>query len=133
MIRIDWTQQHKLVKFTKQDKDESVFVGKFKGLDVWNYTNGKDKCFYLIKNNIVVSQIWYDIISSNIWKIIVTQVDRKFQGFGFVPKFYKWLMKKHNVILQAGIEQSAGGRNMWAQLADVKGVSVYAVKGKQSF
>lgn len=60
------------------------------------------------------------------WQVDNVRVDQRFQGFGLVPRFYKYIMKKLDIILEAGTYQSPGGRYIWAQLSKVKDVTVFA-------
>lgn len=60
------------------------------------------------------------------WRVDNVRVDQRFQGFGLVPRFYKYIMKKLDIILEAGTCQSPGGRYIWAQLSKVKDVTVFA-------
>jgi len=69
-----------------------------------------------------------------VWSVDLTRVDIRFQGYGLVPKLYRYLISKLNITLQAGSMQSPGGRMIWAQLSDLDNVTVYAMtKHGQSY
>lgn len=59
------------------------------------------------------------------WIVTMSRVDEKYKGFGLAPKLYAWLLMKEQYVLQAGDDQSPGGRKIWHSLAKEKDVLVY--------
>jgi hypothetical protein len=61
-----------------------------------------------------------------VWSADTTHVDTRFQGYGIVPRLYRYLIIKLNITLQAGSMQSPGGRMIWARLSDLNNITVYS-------
>ena len=115
---------------------EGTFVGKLRGMLV--YLEG-DVGDYII--NIRVYRDGkspsgkYEVIAdlclsteycSNAYHVDLMRVSSRYQGHGIAPLLYRFLLRKLGIILQAGTSQSVGGRKLWAQLAKMKGVTVFA-------
>ena len=66
------------------------------------------------------------------WHVDLLNVDSRYKGNNLAIKIYKFLMKKLDITLMAGTNQSAGGRYVWNKLAKTRGVTVYAKKSPYS-
>ena len=66
------------------------------------------------------------------WHVDMLKVDSRYKGKNLAIKIYKFLMRKMDIIMMAGSEQSAGGRYVWNKLARSPGVMVYAKKSPYS-
>ena len=59
------------------------------------------------------------------WSVSMVRVDVAYSGFGLAPEIYRWLMINHNMVFQAGDEQSPGGKSIWYKLSCMDDVIVY--------
>lgn len=81
-----------------------------------------------------IGHVYYSrrkIMGKNFYHVDLTSGNYKFSGFRMLPTIYHWLVTQYDMPLQAGSQQSAGGRAMWNTLAGMKGVKLYAIQGKQ--
>lgn len=63
---------------------------------------------------------------SGAYHVDLMRVNYRFQGHGIAPLVYRFLLRKLGIVIQAGVVQSAGGRKLWAQLAKMKGITIFA-------
>lgn len=72
---------------------------------------------------------------ANAYHVDLMRVDNRFQGHGIGPKLYRYVLRKLRIVIQAGSMQSGGGRKIWAKLAEMPGVFVFAShrRGRQLF
>ena len=128
--RIEYPQQGNNPNFDLNN-DIYTLIGSFRSMKCFRY-EGKVSTtivFVLPKNSVSgysVCEIDLALIKQGVWRVDHVKVDQRFQGFGLVPSFYKFIMKKLDIILEAGMCQSPGGRYIWAQLSKVKDVTVFA-------
>jgi len=142
MNRIDYTKQHKLGRFNPNSEwtDEYARVGAVRGLDCDVWVEGEDGDEYI---NIEVVQRWnenrqgYQRVmeiqltrKKNSYIVDLARIDSKFQGFGIAPRIYKYLLRKLGIILQAGEMQSPGGRSIWARMASMSGIDMFALDSR---
>ena len=66
------------------------------------------------------------------WHVDMLKVDSRYKGKNLAIKIYKFLMRKMDIIMMAGSQQSVGGRYVWNKLAKSPGVVVYAKKSPYS-
>lgn len=59
-----------------------------------------------------------------VWRVDVTEIARRYQGFGIAAKMYRWYMMCSESTLVAGKAQSPGGRKIWYDLCRMKNVDV---------
>lgn len=134
--RIDLPQSGNNRDFCMSD-DMYTLIGSVRSIKCFAYEGKVTKTivFVLPKNNvsgysvceIELSQINKKVYEKSVaWQVDHVKVDQRFQGYGLVPRFYKFIMKKLGIILEAGTCQSPGGRYIWAQLSKVKDVTVFA-------
>jgi len=64
--------------------------------------------------------------TKNAYHVDLCQIDYRFQGHGLAPIFYRYLLRKLGIAIQAGLSQSPGGRNIWANLCKMPGILVFA-------
>lgn len=65
------------------------------------------------------------------YHVDLTEAHQKFAGYRLIPNVYHYLITQVGIPLQAGTSQSAGGRAMWNSLANMKGVKLLAVRGRE--
>jgi hypothetical protein len=134
--RIEYSQQGNNRDFSMDD-DTYTLIGSFRRIKCFAYEGKLTKTivFVLPKNSVAgysvceieLSQININRYEKSVaWRVTHVKVDQRFQGYGLVPSFYKFIMKKLGIILEAGTCQSPGGRYIWAQLSKVKDVTVFA-------
>ena len=66
------------------------------------------------------------------WHVNLLNVDSRYKGNNLAIKIYKFLLKKMDITLMAGISQSAGGRYVWNKLNKERDITVYAKKSPYS-
>jgi hypothetical protein len=69
---------------------------------------------------------------SNAWHVDMLRVDSRYKGNNLAIKVYRFMMKKMNITMMAGTQQSAGGRYVWNKLSKTPGVVVFAKKSPYS-
>ena len=69
----------------------------------------------------------------NAYHVDLMRIDNRYQGHGIAPKFYRYVMKKLGIVIQAGRMQSAGGRQIWSKLCDMKDVVMFGRKGRRLY
>jgi len=131
--RIDLNKGSRLRSFYYGDEDYR-FIGSTNKLACYAYVQDEvmmeivfvspknEKCGYTVCE----IQLSRGNDENPVWSVDLTRVDIRFQGHGLVPKFYRYLISKLGITLQAGSCQSPGGRMIWAQLSDLDNVLVYA-------
>lgn len=69
------------------------------------------------------------------YHVDLMRIDYRYQGNGIGPMLYRYILRKFPIMLQAGTMQSLGGRKIWAALAKMPDISVFAAyrRGKQAF
>lgn len=72
-----------------------------------------------------IFELELEISDCNTWTVTMSRVDQLYRGFKVAPKLYRWIMMQEDIVLQAGDEQSPGGRAIWHSLASMKDVLVY--------
>ena len=73
----------------------------------------------------VVAEMTLRESKRHVYEVDVMVIDSHFQGLGLAPKLYAYILRKLNITLQAGTQQSPGGRSIWKRLAQRKDVLVY--------
>lgn len=71
--------------------------------------------------------------SRDAWHVDLTQVDDKYKGFGIAPIVYAFLMRKLDIVMEAGKMQSPGGRYIWAAMSKMRGIYMKAVDSSKNF
>ena len=66
------------------------------------------------------------------WHVNLLNVDSRYKGNNLAIKIYKFLLKRMDITLMAGISQSAGGRYVWNKLNKERDITVYAKKSPYS-
>ena len=66
------------------------------------------------------------------WHVNLLSVDSRYKGNNLAIKIYKFLLKRMDITLMAGISQSAGGRYVWNKLNKERDIVVYARKSPYS-
>jgi len=66
------------------------------------------------------------------WHVNLLNVDSRYKGNNLAIKIYKFLLKRMDITLMAGISQSAGGRYVWNKLNKERDITVYARKSPYS-
>ena len=66
------------------------------------------------------------------WHVNLLNVDSRYKGNNLAIKIYKFLLKKMDITLMAGMSQSAGGRYVWNKLNKERDITVYAKKSPYS-
>lgn len=129
----------------KAQRPEGTYLGKLKGMLVYLEGEvGDEVVFVQVYENLALSggrrQLIADLNLFNgnakgAYHVDLMRVDYRYQGHGLAPLIYRFVMQKLGIILQAGTCQSAGGRKLWAQLAKMKGITVFAQhrRGTQAF
>ena len=71
---------------------------------------------------------------TNSWHVNMTRLDSKYAGRGIAAQAYRYIIKKMDLLLEAGGSQSKGGRKVWYDLAQIKDLTVYGQTkfGKQN-
>lgn len=62
---------------------------------------------------------------TNSWHVNMTRLDHKYAGRGIAAQAYRYIIKKMDLLLEAGNSQSKGGRKVWYDLAQIKDLVVY--------
>ena len=112
------------------DKVESTYN------DIWVYDRNVTKRFrhvegYMETRFRIVAKVELSKERGG-WHVDLLNVDSRYKGNNLAIKIYKFLMKKLDITLMAGTNQSAGGRYVWNKLAKTRGVTVYAKKSPYS-
>jgi hypothetical protein len=128
--RIELPQQGKNLNFDLND-DTYTLIGSLRSMKCFLFEGKVTKTIVFVlpksrASGYSVCEIDLARIKQRVWRVDNVRVDQRFQGFGLVPRFYKYIMKKLDIILEAGTCQSPGGRYIWAQLSKVKDVTVFA-------
>ena len=117
---------------------EGKRIGSFRGMDVYVEGDiGQDDwfCVYVYrrlkskntKSRQTIAELTLsDDYCKGAYHVDLMRIDHRYQGHGIAPMLYRYLMKKLGIILQAGTMQSGGGRRLWAELAKMKDIMVYA-------
>ena len=71
--------------------------------------------------------------SRGAWSVDIVRVDDKYKGFGVAPHVYRFLMKKLDIVMEAGKMQSPGGRYIWACLSKMRGIYMKAIDDRKNF
>jgi len=110
-------------------------VGRVRGMDVWVDDENPDFWSVDVTTNIdgrhkrvCTMELSRDGYS---YHVDIVKVDRVFQGHGIAPIVYRYLMKRLGIMLQAGIEQSPGGRYIWNTLATYSDIVVVGRRGRR--
>ena len=133
--RIDYNASSiRLGSFTEPDIDDYINIGKL----------GKTQVIYRKTSSVIqiegvlplkklyrrVFELTLSKVKSNVYTIDMMAIDKQFQGFSITGKLYKMVMKKLNIILEAGQSQSPGGRGIWCSLSSVPGVQVFGANNR---
>lgn len=140
MERIDLSKSVRLGYFAHFDADEAKRIGSYRHLVVYqtifdkeyrddhlqikvvDFGNTNRKGHPKLVMEIDASTLY----EKNAFHIDITRIDSVYQGWGIAPKIYRLIMKRLGVILQAGSMQSAGGRAVWAALAKMPDINMFA-------
>lgn len=125
----------------RQEVPDGKFVGKLRGMLVYMEGEVGDDCImvmvyqakhkgYYHKKDSKYQPIAELTLSTemfdNAYHVDMMRIDYRFQGHGIAPLLYRYLLRRLGIIIQAGTMQSAGGRKLWASLAKMKDVLVFA-------
>ena len=133
MNRIDMNKRIAL----KAKRPEGTYLGKLKGMRVYLEGEvGDEVIFIQVYENLNLGDGKYQLIADlnlfngnakGAYHVDLMRVDYRYQGHGLAPLVYRYVLRKLGIVIQAGKCQSAGGRKLWAQLAKMGGVIVYAL------
>lgn len=146
MNRIDYTKQHNLGRFNPESyfTDEYEYRGIVSGLSecgMWVEGENGDEFIEIDivlrrdTNRLGYKRVMEISLSKQKGSYIVdmARIDSRFQGHGIAPKIYKSIIKKLGIILQAGEMQSPGGRSIWARMANMKGIELFALDSRGKY
>jgi hypothetical protein len=137
MKKIQYIREHELGFFNIYNPDYTCLGMMTDGLAVFVYKELEDSYqqFEVIdvnrplKHDLTqmrrVFELEVTLSECNAWIVTMSRIDREYRGHGLAPHIYRWLLQKTDMILQAGDEQSAGGRSIWHGLAGMDDVLVY--------
>jgi hypothetical protein len=80
----------------------------------------------IIEGEILIKQE-YTEDSVTLWQVKGSALSKKLRGKKLMPKIYAYLIKK-GFFLRSDTDQSKGGMKIWAELAKIPGITVYAAK-----
>ena len=140
MNRIDLSKRVLL----RAEIPEGKRIGRLRGMDI--YLEGEIGEDYLLvvvyggktssgRRNVISKLSLSNEYCDGAYHVDLMEVDCRYQGHGIAPLVYRYLLRKLGIVLQAGVSQSAGGRKLWAQLAKMKDVTVFASyrRGKAAY
>jgi hypothetical protein len=117
--------------------DDSILLGSFRKLQVWYSiweedlisidvidTSVSHKRIPTRKKRVLEIQLSQSEDFSNAWHINMTRLDYRYAGKGIAAHAYRYIIRKLDIMLQAGDSQSKGGRKVWYDLAQAKGLTV---------
>jgi len=146
MNRIDYTKLHILGRFNPNTEYTDYFerigvVTNVAGCDAWvEGENGDDQIAVEIVSRLNKNRRGYQRVMEitlskykDSYHVELARIDSKYQGHGIAPKVYKYLMRKLGIILKAGNQQSPGGRYIWAKMASMAGLDVFALDGRGNY
>lgn len=131
MKRIDMGKRVML----RAEEPEGTRIGRLRGMDVYLEGDVGDYVIMLVlygeKNRSGLRKVISKLSLSTeycrgAYHVDLMEVDQRYQGHGIAPLLYRYAMRKLGIVLQAGVSQSAGGRKIWAQLAKMKDVTIFA-------
>ena len=132
MNRIDMPKRVSL----GNDYLDGTFVGKLRGMLVYLEGDVGDEFLNVRvyrneeladgKHNVIADLVLSTEYCKGAYHVDLMRVSHRYQGHGIAPLLYAFLLRKLGIILQAGTAQSGGGRRLWAELAKMKGVTVFA-------
>lgn len=123
---------------------DGTYIGKLRGMRVYLEGSVGDDiiCVRTYLDKVYPGGKYQPVADLNLSKdycdgayhVDLMRVDHRFQGHGLAPLLYRYVLRKLGIVLQAGKYQSAGGRKLWAQLAKMKDVTVFACyrRGKEA-
>lgn len=132
MNRIDMSKKVKI----PNDYLDGTYLGKLRGMLV--YLEGEIGDEHLMirlyrneelangKHNVIAELMLSTEYCKGAYHVDLMRVSHRYQGHGIAPLLYAFLLRKLGIILQAGTCQSGGGRRLWAELAKMKGITVFA-------
>lgn len=118
--------------FEKYSFIRQKYLFKYKNLGIWEFnrggsiwlvgTIGKDKT----KPVFILEMEKFN----NAWSVDLSAVEKQYRGFGFMPDFYAFLLKKMPgvFVIASGKSQTPGGERIWQKLSDRKDVYVFIKK-----
>lgn len=80
----------------------------------------------IIEGEMLIKQE-YTEDSVTLWQVKGSALSKKLRGKKLMPKIYAYLIKK-GFFLRSDTDQSKGGMKIWAELAKIPGITVYAAK-----
>lgn len=139
--KIELGQAHRLRDFYYEDTDYFK-VGSLNHIECYASYEDTDitVCFTTIKNHRCghtvaefqlnkPNEIWRGKEThrnNDVYEVGMSIVNSKFQGMNLAPKFYRYFIKKLDIVLKAGTCQSPGGRYIWNELNKFDDIAVYA-------
>lgn len=141
MERIDMSKRVTL----RSERPEGRRIGRLRGMDVYLEGDLWEDYIMVVVYGAKARKAGHREVISKLslstdhcdaaYHVDLMEVDHRYQGHGIAPLLYRYLLRKLGIILQAGTSQSAGGRKIWAQLARMKDVTVYAVyeRGRKAY
>lgn len=132
MNRIDMSKKVKI----PNDYLDGTYLGKLRGMLV--YLEGEIGDEHLMirlyrneelangKHNVIAELMLSTEYCKGAYHVDLMRVSHRYQGHGIAPLLYAFLLRKLGIILQAGTCQSGGGQRLWAELAKMKGITVFA-------
>jgi len=142
MERIDMKKRVRMGRHNPYTRHET-FVGKLRSMLVFADGNFEDNdttvLFYVYhgvpdsrgRHEQIADLCLTNDICENAYHVDLMRVNSRFQGFEIAPKLYYYIMKKFNIVIQAGSVQSAGGRKIWSKLCGMKNVVLFGTAGKK--
>lgn len=137
MYRISYQKNHRLGMFAMRTNQEAgfMYVGKFNGFEVWCNELDDELSYDVVDNRngrrkrVLELDLDYNHKMAS-WHVEIVRIDQRYRGMNLAPKFYRWIMRNQQITLQAGENQSPGGRYIWSQLAQMKSVSLIAIDSR---
>lgn len=80
-----------------------------------------------------IMQITLTYTKRGSYTVEMVSIDRKYQGHGIAPRIYRYIMRKFGIVLEAGSQQSPGGRSVWAALSKMTRITMHAIDSKFNF
>jgi len=137
MDRITMKKKESLGFFdTQPSYDDWKLIGTMNKLQVWIDDSSDESLWVEVIDPSVqhgrspqrkkrVLEIQLSLQDFKAYHIDITRLDTKYSGRGIAAKAYRYIMRKLNITLQAGECQSAGGRKIWFDLAQMNGLIVF--------
>jgi hypothetical protein len=120
--------------------ESHINLGHFKGLDVYDLSDGLMDEIVVVEpiempngKRRVVAKLEFEPCpeEETVRKVEMVLVQKQYKHQNIAIELYKFLMKTHKLIIEAGSPQTKYGRRLWRKLVDVKGVTLCCVNGRR--